>query len=771
MDRYEKYINEVEHFFEINKPEEAKKLLLDALDEARSNGDLAFQLQMLNELIGYYRQTSEKKELIMVMEEALLVADRMGLKNTVEGRIPYATTVLNVANGYRSIGDLEHSREYYEIVQQIYTESLDENDMLFAGLYNNMSLLLQEKCDYKGAMEYQLKALRIVEENQAGFEIAVTYANLANTAVLAANATAAKEYANKAIKCFESRNVFDPHYCAALSALGMCYYHEGEYGKAQELFQKGMDIVERSVGRNSQYFRLKENRDMCSDKYMTGLKLSKLYYEEYGKPMLEEQFGEYVSQIAVGLVGEGSDCYGYDDASSRDHDWGPEFCMWLPEDLYKSIGDKLEQAYESLPQEFMGYTRKTTKRGAGRRGVMSIRAFYGKYLGTSEYEEIDWQNISDYALLTTINGEVFRDDLGEFTKMRNQLRKGYPEDILYLKLADDMAKISQNGQYNYARMLQRGDRLTADMMLTDCIKSIMMLAHHMYNQYPPYDKWLHKSFERLAAGTILEELVRKLHASYRMVDEEALSQVTETMNEVGEYFAKELYGRNYISDIESYLDYHTDELVRKASYAKFSDDELVERIARIEFTAFDKVKNEGGRASCQNDWPTFSVMRKSQYMTWNRTMLLQYLYDFNREYELGHNLITEKYGRMMESTAPEQYKELEKHFPALSDQKKAVIEQIVALQMEMMESFGEKYPKLAGNARSFHTYEDNYVNTSYETYLRGEISTYSDKMLQLYGKYVLEYAQSGRNIAQDTIYNTARLYGYEDLDSFEASVE
>ena len=217
------------------------------MQEAKAEGDEFFALQMLNELIGYYRQTSEKEQLLQVMQDALAVAENLGLPQTKEGKIPYATTVLNVANGYRSIGDLNHSEQYYRVVQDIYKECLDQNDMLVAGLYNNMSLLYQEHRDYEKAMWYQLQALDIVKANGAGFELAVTYANLANTAVLAANCgnpemfSKAEEYAREGIRVFEERNTFDAHYCAALSALGMCAFHREEYRKAydrKKLFKK-----------------------------------------------------------------------------------------------------------------------------------------------------------------------------------------------------------------------------------------------------------------------------------------------------------------------------------------------------------------------------------------------------------------------------------------------------------------------------------------------------------------------------------------------------
>ncbi len=39
-------------------------------------------------------------------------------------------------------------------------------------------------------------------------------------------------------------------------------------------------------------------------------------------------------------------------------------------------------------------------------------------------------------------------------------------------------------------------------------------------------------------------------------------------------------------------------------------EELIDAIVLHEWQQFDKVKNEGGRADCQDDWNTFSIMRK-----------------------------------------------------------------------------------------------------------------------------------------------------------------
>ena len=243
--------------------------------------------------------------------------------------------------------------------------------------------------------------------------------------------------------------------------------------------------------------------------------------------------------------------------------------------------------------------------------------------------------------------------------------------------------------------------------------------------------------------------------------------VPEVLEKIGESLAMELYVCDYISDTDPYLDHQTEELMMKSFFSESSDEELTELIARTEFEEFDKVQNEGGRASCQNDWATYGIMSKSQYLTRNPTMLLQYLYDFKRESALGHNLITEKYGRMMESTAPEKYEKIKDNFPPLSEEKKAIIEEICKIQVAWMEDFSKEYPLLASKARTVRTLDDKSYDTSYETYLRGEISTYSDKMLQLYTKFIVDLAGDGGNLAKMTMENSCRLYGYESLEKAE----
>ena len=90
---------------------------------------------------------------------------------------------------------------------------------------------------------------------------------------------------------------------------------------------------------------------------MKGLELSKRFYETYGAPMLSEKFPELEDKLAIGLVGDGSECFGYDDDISRDHDFEPGFCIFVPDDIDSRTEFRLERAYAKLPKSYEGVDR------------------------------------------------------------------------------------------------------------------------------------------------------------------------------------------------------------------------------------------------------------------------------------------------------------------------------------------------------------------------------------------------------------------------------
>ena len=165
---------------------------------------------------------------------------------------------------------------------------------------------------------------------------------------------------------------------------------------------------------------------------MQGLELAKRYYEEVGRPMLERDFPELLPRLAAGLVGEGSECLGFDDAISQDHDFGAGFCLWFSAEDYNQYGNALQDAYDRLPGEFAGVpARLTSARGGGRVGVFEIEAFYSRFIGMEQPPRslMRWLHLPEDKLAAVTGGAVFEDGLGEFSAVREELRKYYPEDV------------------------------------------------------------------------------------------------------------------------------------------------------------------------------------------------------------------------------------------------------------------------------------------------------------------------------------------------------
>ena len=244
---------------------------------------------------------------------------------------------------------------------------------------------------------------------------------------------------------------------------------------------------------------------------MKHLELSRKYFEEFGKPLIEKGFPELADRYAAGLVGQGSGCFGFDDEYSQDHDFAPGFCIWLTDADYELYGAKLQEAYNFLPVEFEGFSKNNILDDT-RMGVMRITDFYYSFTGCSDVPEtnMDWFLINENNLATVTNGEVFVDNLGEFTRIREALKKGYPDDVLYKKLAARACIISQAGQYNFQRCLKRGDRVTAGLAQARFAEAVFSMLYLLYGGAAPFYKWMYRGLEFLNGNDDVDKLMKEL---------------------------------------------------------------------------------------------------------------------------------------------------------------------------------------------------------------------------------------------------------------------
>ena len=225
---------------------------------------------------------------------------------------------------------------------------------------------------------------------------------------------------------------------------------------------------------------------------MNGLELARGFYEEYGAPMLHEQFPEWESEIAVGLVGSGSECFGFDDETSRDHDFEPGFCLFVPgeEILDRQVCFRLERAYAKLPKEYNGIKRQTISPvGGNRHGVIRIADFYTEKVGSPDGNLTTdaWLSLPSYALAEATNGSVFRDDSGRFSAIRAALLD-LPENVRLKKLAGYLLLMAQSGQYNYRRCLAHGETAAAQLAAIEFSKAAMQVMFLLNRAHMPYYK-------------------------------------------------------------------------------------------------------------------------------------------------------------------------------------------------------------------------------------------------------------------------------------------
>ena len=244
---------------------------------------------------------------------------------------------------------------------------------------------------------------------------------------------------------------------------------------------------------------------------MTGLELSRAYWEAFGVPMIREQFPEYEEIIAAALTGSGSECYGFDDEVSRDHDYEPGFCLFIPgeEIVDRRTAFLLERAYAKLPDEFEGFRRqKLQPVGGQRHGVFRIDEYFTEKIGcpVEEMTMEQWLRLPEYALAEAVNGEVFRDKAELLTDCRKAL-KDMPEDARRKRLAGRLLLIAQSGQYNYQRCLKHGETGAAQLAVGEFVKNTLSAVFLLNRAYMPYYKWCFRALRALSGG---EDLGRSL---------------------------------------------------------------------------------------------------------------------------------------------------------------------------------------------------------------------------------------------------------------------
>jgi hypothetical protein len=287
---------------------------------------------------------------------------------------------------------------------------------------------------------------------------------------------------------------------------------------------------------------------------MGALALSRAYFEQTALPELQRDFPEEAPRVAAGLVGNGSECFGYDDEQSRDHDWGIDFFLWIREE----DRDALLAPLSSWKQEIMGCVPPELSRCRSNYGsavgVMTTGDFYRSLIGVSRCPETltEWRLAPVENFAMAVNGEVFYDPCGEFTAVRKALLGYIPEDLRLKRIAATCMALAQTGQYYFLRMAKREDWVTVLHTRTAFSDEAIALVFLLNRTYRPYYKWAWRRMTELPIlGRDVGEDLRGLALSSGF-GEEALLDQRERMERVCRLFRAELK-RQSLSDSDGWF--------------------------------------------------------------------------------------------------------------------------------------------------------------------------------------------------------------------------
>jgi hypothetical protein len=228
--------------------------------------------------------------------------------------------------------------------------------------------------------------------------------------------------------------------------------------------------------------------------------VSRDFFLQVVKPILEREFPEETAQTAFGVFGYGSEALYMDDEISRDHHWGLRIDALMPDDMFHSRREDIMRVVgANLPPSFQGYSlREGLIPGKGL-ALDSLSAFLVRTIGIDHAPQthLEWLSVPEEDIVHVINGEVWHDPTGRYSEIRQALMNYYPEPVRRRRIAHWCRFFSGMGTYALKRAILRGNELYATTTFAKAIRWGVQLAFMLDRRYFPYDKWLLAYFERL----------------------------------------------------------------------------------------------------------------------------------------------------------------------------------------------------------------------------------------------------------------------------------
>ncbi|WP_414697199.1 DUF4037 domain-containing protein [Peptacetobacter sp. AB845] len=581
MKTIDEIMKEVHSLWRQGREKEMAPLLEEAINLCKLQNNNLKLIELLNEYGGCLRNLGEFDKAISAIKESIEVYEKSNLSN----EIAYATSIMNLANIYREKKDYFNAEKYFNISKSIF-DKLGDKSYSYVGLLNNFSLLYKEIGDYSSAEKMQLESIRILEKNsKMNVPLAISYNNLYEIQKLAKSNNSSIENLRKAEQILlKETGTNHPLYASVLNNMADYEFSNKNYNEALSLYKKALEIVRTCYGEKSEAFlSVSKNIDFvddfiktlsikepsCSDlennfetkksdyitsngidyikseeidyknsnsKRLTGLERAEIV-TKYTSEFIKVKYPDLYSRICLALVGVGSECLGFDDEISEDHDFSSRCQLFLDDSDYKTYKSDLESSLKIFCKDLESLTSNLKDVNIE---IMPISNFYKYYtlFENGPKTESEYRKVPMDLLCVATNGKVFLDNLGKFSEIRNRLLNFYPEDIRLKKIAFQLNKMAQSGQYNYSRMIKRGDTVAANIAQGEFVKHYLEFVHLLNKKYIPFYKWSYRSACSLEIlGNFTKDNLKKLSEASiyekESIIEEICLTVVNTLNELG----------------------------------------------------------------------------------------------------------------------------------------------------------------------------------------------------------------------------------------------
>ena len=581
MKTIDEIMKEVHSLWRQGREKEMAPLLEEAINLCKLQNNNLKLIELLNEYGGCLRNLGEFDKAISAIKESIEVYEKSNLST----EIAYATSIMNLANIYREKKDYFNAEKYFNISKSIF-DKLGDKSYSYVGLLNNFSLLYKEIGDYSSAEKMQLESIRILEKNsKMNVPLAISYNNLYEIQKLAKSNNSSIENLKKAEQILlKETGSNHPLYASVLNNMADYEFSNKNYNETLSLYKKALEIVRTCYGEKSEAFlSVSKNIDFvedfiktlsikepsCSDlennfetkksdyitsngidyikseeidyknsnsKRLTGLERAEIV-AKYTSEFIKVKYPDLYSRICLALVGVGSECLGFDDEISEDHDFSSRCQLFLDDSDYKTYKSDLESSLKIFCKDLESLTSNLKDVNIE---IMPISNFYKYYtlFENGPKTESEYRKVPMDLLCVATNGKVFLDNLGKFSEIRNRLLNFYPEDIRLKKIAFQLNKMAQSGQYNYSRMIKRGDTVAANIAQGEFVKHYLEFVHLLNKKYMPFYKWSYRNACSLEfLGNFTQENLKKLseasiYEKESLIEEICLT-VVNTLNELG----------------------------------------------------------------------------------------------------------------------------------------------------------------------------------------------------------------------------------------------